>query len=137
MRAGFFARAIETVGQRAVENVIDQRRFAGAGDAGDYGHHAQREGDVDVFQLFSRAPRTVIAFPLGARGSERAAMLARPEMYWPVSDSGCRMISVACRWRRPRHRAASAGAEIDDVIGAADGVLIVLDNQHGVPEIAQ
>ena len=32
---------------------------------------------------------------------------------------------------------AGAGAEIDDIVGAADGFFIVLDYEHGVAEVAQ
>jgi hypothetical protein len=32
---------------------------------------------------------------------------------------------------------AGAGADIDHVIGGADGVFVVLDHDHGVAEIAQ
>ena len=32
---------------------------------------------------------------------------------------------------------AGAGPEIEDVIGRANGVFIVLDHDHGIPEIAQ
>ena len=32
---------------------------------------------------------------------------------------------------------AGAGADIDDVVGGADGVLVVLDHDHGVAEVAQ
>ena len=32
---------------------------------------------------------------------------------------------------------AGAGADIDDMIGAADGVLVMLDDDHGVTEVAQ
>ena len=33
--------------------------------------------------------------------------------------------------------ASGAGAEIDDVVGVADGVFVVLDHEHGVAEIAE
>ena len=33
--------------------------------------------------------------------------------------------------------ASGAGAEVDDVIGAADGFFVVLNYQHGVSEVAQ
>ena len=33
--------------------------------------------------------------------------------------------------------ASSARAEVDDVVGAADGFLVVLDDQNGVPEVAK
>ena len=32
---------------------------------------------------------------------------------------------------------ACAGSEIDDVVGAADGFFVVLDDEHGVAEVAQ
>ena len=32
---------------------------------------------------------------------------------------------------------AGAGADIDDVVGGADRVLVVLDHDHGVAEVAQ
>ena len=32
---------------------------------------------------------------------------------------------------------AGAGADIDDVVGEADGVLVVLDHDHGIAEVAQ
>ncbi len=32
---------------------------------------------------------------------------------------------------------AGTGAEVDDVIGAADGFLVVLDDDHGVADVAQ
>jgi hypothetical protein len=32
---------------------------------------------------------------------------------------------------------AGAGAEVDDVIGHADGVLVVFDDEHGVAEVAE
>jgi hypothetical protein len=32
---------------------------------------------------------------------------------------------------------ASAGAEIDDVVSAADGFFIVLHDEHGIAEVAQ
>src|SRR5947207_14363163 len=33
--------------------------------------------------------------------------------------------------------ASGAGTEVDDVVSAADGLLIVLNDEHGVAEIAQ
>ena len=32
---------------------------------------------------------------------------------------------------------ARTGADVDDVVGAADGVLVVLDDDHGVADVAQ
>jgi hypothetical protein len=49
--AGLFARAVEFFGQRAIENVVDQRALAAAADAGDDGHDAEREVRGDVLQV--------------------------------------------------------------------------------------
>ena len=32
---------------------------------------------------------------------------------------------------------AGAGADVDDVVGRAHGLLVVLDDEHGVAEVAQ
>ena len=32
---------------------------------------------------------------------------------------------------------AGAGADVDDIVGLADGVLVMLDDDHGVAEVAQ
>ena len=49
--AGLFARAVELLGQRAIENVVDQGALAGAGDAGDDRHDAEREAGGEVLQI--------------------------------------------------------------------------------------
>ena len=46
--ARLFARAVEFAGQRAVEDVVDQRALAGAGDAGHHGHDAEGKAGGDV-----------------------------------------------------------------------------------------
>src|SRR5229473_3229939 len=51
MRPGRFLGAIEFLGEGAVENVVDEGGFAGAGDAGDDSEQTQGEGDVDIFQI--------------------------------------------------------------------------------------
>ena len=67
MLAGLFHGAIELLRQRAIQNVVDQRGFAGAGDAGDDGEQAERKRDVDILQIVVRArPGCVIALPLVA-----------------------------------------------------------------------
>ena len=43
VRAGLFARAVDGLGERAVEDVVDEGAFAAAADAGDDGHDAERE----------------------------------------------------------------------------------------------
>ncbi len=73
----------------------------------------------------------------GVRGAG-TAMRARRDRYWPVSEPGrgfdvggvpCATTCAAVH--------AGAGAEVDDVVGAADRVLVVLDDDHRVAEVAQ
>ena len=51
MRARLLARAVDGFGERAVENVVDERAFAAAADAGDDGHDAERNADGEVLQV--------------------------------------------------------------------------------------
>jgi hypothetical protein len=48
---GLLARAVDRLGQRAIENVVDQRAFAAAADAGDDGHEAERNAKAQVLQV--------------------------------------------------------------------------------------
>ena len=45
------ARVVDLLGQRRVEDVVDQGRLARAGDAGDRDEQPEREGHVDVAQV--------------------------------------------------------------------------------------
>lgn len=49
--AGHRLGAVQLAGQVGVEDVVDQGRLPGAGDAGHGGQHAEREGDVDVLEV--------------------------------------------------------------------------------------
>ncbi len=51
VRAGLFARAVNRLGQRAIENVVDEGAFAAAAHAGDDGHHAERDAQIEVLQV--------------------------------------------------------------------------------------
>src|SRR5699024_6422581 len=45
------ARVVDLLGERGVEDVVDQGRLAGPRDAGDRDEAAQREADIDVLQV--------------------------------------------------------------------------------------
>ena len=57
VRAGFLARAIELLGEGAIEDVVHQSRFAGAGDAGHDRHDSQGEYDVEILQVIFARPK--------------------------------------------------------------------------------
>ncbi len=65
-------------------------------------------------------------------------MRRRPLKYCPVIESGMRGDFGGRSLRHdPAAVDAGAGTQVDDVVGLADGVLIVLDDDDGVAEIAQ
>src|SRR5882762_1065726 len=136
--AGRFLRAIEFLGEGAIEDVVDQGGFAGAGDAGDYGEQTEGERDVDIFEIVGARAEDLDGFAVGvaARFGDRnlsgAAEIAASERFGAGGDFGGLAVgdeiaaSVAC-----------AGAEVDYEIGAANGVFIVFDDKDGVAEIAK
>ena len=55
-----------------------------------------------------------------------------------MSDSGTRWTSAAVPWATIRPAVlAGAGAEVDEVVGGAHRLLVVLDHDHRVAEVAQ
>src|SRR5580692_6893185 len=65
MRAGLFHGAIKFRGKRAVKNVVDERGFSGAGDAGNDGHQAERQSDVNIFQVVAVRAQNRDGFSVG------------------------------------------------------------------------
>ena len=61
-----------------------------------------------------------------------------PERYWPVTELG---VGHDFGGRAGCHDEAavfaSAGAEVEEVVGFAHGVFVVLDDEDGVAEIAE
>ncbi len=74
----------------------------------------------------------------GATRRDGVAMRILPDMYWPVSERGfaSMSLSVPCRDDVAAVH-AGAGSHVDDVVGRADHVLVVLDDEHRVAEVAQ
>ena len=66
------------------------------------------------------------------------AISRSPARYWPVSEAPLRL-DLARRALRDDLAAvlARAGPHVDDVVGGADRLLVVLDDDHRVAEVAQ
>ena len=136
--AGFFARTVKLPGQRAIENVIDQRGFARTRDAGHHRHDAERKSHVEILE---------IVFFRAENGERRAVRLAALGTHLNLHSAGD--VSAGERVRLAHDflgramrdqisaMASGAGAEVDHVIRAANGFFVVLDHQHGVAQIAQ
>ena len=65
-------------------------------------------------------------------------MVNRPERYWAVGEFSTRRTSssVPCATSRPP-RGPGAGTDVDEVIGGADRVLVVLDDDDRIAQVAQ
>ena len=130
-------RPVQPVGDRPVEDLVDQGGLARARDAGDAAEHAEREADVDVLEVvLARAANHELV-------AGRPPLLRhrdRPLAAQVLAGEGLRS-SRELRRRALRDDLAAvlagAGAEVDDVVGGADRALVVLDHDHRVAEVAQ
>ena len=92
-------------------------------------------------RLCSRAPRTVTTSPSPGRRRAGTGIDRLPDRYWPVIDAlfvkmpprpvtGPGVHDVAAVLPRAR-------TDVDDVVGGADRLLVVLDDDDGVAQVAQ
>ncbi len=112
--------------------------FSAAADAGDDGHDAKRNADGEVLQVV--LARAVDGDPLAGERTRLGAMedaasageISAGERFGAGHDV-CRCAlgdDVAAE-------AAGAGAEIENIVGVADGFFVVFDDEDGVAEIAE
>ena len=130
--------AVELVGERGVEDVVDERRLSGAGDPGDDNEVAQREGNVDVLQrvlaspLDDDLPPVLSATRRGNGNRQAAGEVATRDRALLLDEaldrSGVDDLTPVL---------AGTGTDVDDPVGRLDGVLVVLDDDEGVAEVAQ
>ena len=160
MRTGVRGGGIQRLRERLVEDVVDERRFARAADAGDGGQHAERDRDVDVLQVVrARAEDLELALEgrtarFRRRDRSRAGQIRAGEGDEGVGTGegvGSRFAEMFQNGSRPplhqllgrtleddvAAEIAGARPEIDHVVGDADCLFVVLDDDHRVAEIAQ
>ncbi len=134
-----FAGAVQLARNGLEKRVDEERGLAAAGDAGDAGEESLRDLGGDVLQVVAaRADDFQAALGIGfaadlGRGDEAfAGEVFAGERVRVGHDLGGRAL---------RHDLAAvdagAGADVDDVIGGEDRVFVVLDDDHGVAEVAQ
>ncbi len=135
---GDLAGAVEVVRERRVEDVVDERRFARPRHAGDDDEVAQRERDVDVLErvltrsLDDEAATVLTATRLRHRDGQSAAevtagdgLLLREQA---LDRAGVDDLSPVL---------TGTGPDVDDPVGRRDRVLVVLDDDERVAEVAQ
>src|ERR1700722_11634302 len=138
MGARFFHRAVQTLRERTVEDVVHQRGFSRTGNTGDDGEQSEWNRDVDVLQVVAVRAENGDGFAIGRAASvwdidfHAAGKILAGERSGiggnVVGRSGGNQIAA---------RFARAGTKIENIIGAANGFLVVLDDQDGVAQIAQ
>ena len=148
VRAGCFLGAVEVAGQGGAEDVVDEGGFAAAGNTGDADEAAEREMGVDVLQVVFAGPGD--AEPaVGGSGHERARGEGRLAFGGDADAEFAGEVASGERLRRGGdfgERAlghdfsaerSGAGADVDEVVGGGDGVVIVLDDEDGVAEVTE
>ena len=131
--------AVQRPRRDGIEGVVHQRRLAGAGNAGNASEQAGRQIDGDVLQVVAAClHQTQHALAVEGRaffgdgdgfgaGEELPGdgLIATHHFVERAGDDDFAAVN------------ASAGADVDDVVGGANGFLVVFHHQHGVAEIAQ
>ena len=127
----------DRLGEAAVEDVVHERALARAGDARDRDEHAERHAHVDVLQVvLARAlHHELLALRAAAVRGHGDAALAREELAGERArlgedvPEGTLRDDVAAVLARAR-------ADVDDPVRAADGLLVVLDDDDGIADVA-
>ena len=137
VRARLDARAVEPVRERLEDDLVHERRLAGAGDAGHADELPDRELDVDVLEVVLRRAAhrehaAVVVAPLGHGDLARAREeLARDRL----------LVALDLRGRPFGDDLAAVQARarphVDEPVGAAHHLLVVLDDDDGVADVAQ
>ena len=137
MHARPLARAVQPVGHRLVEDLVDEGRLARPRHAGYARQHAERHAHVDVLEvvlggvadLQLAGGRPAPARHRDGRGARQEA--ARQRLRHPLDVRG------GALGHDPTAVLAGARPEVDQMIGGAHRLLVVLDDQDGVADVAQ
>ena len=92
-------------------------------------------------RLCSRAPSTVSTSPLPGRRTAGTGIDLAPERYWPVSESGLDSSPpgpvTGPEWTMRPPCSPAPGPDVDHVVGDPDGLLVVLDHDDRVAQVAE
>src|SRR5690606_12550853 len=130
--------AVQRLRQRRPEDGVDEGRLAGPRRAGHAGERAERDADVDVLEVvLARAlDDEALAVALTAAGRHGDLLVATQ-----VRGRQRALVSHQLVGRAERDDLAAvharAWAQVDDVVGRAHRLLVVLDDDERVTEVAQ
>ena len=129
--------AVQRAGERAVEDVVDEGGLAGAGHAGHRRRHAEGEADVDPLQVvLARAlDRERLARARAAQGGRRDLLLPRQVPGRQRVRKVGQLLRLPLRHDPPSVH-AGARPQVQDPVGGADRLLVVLDDDDRVAQVA-
>ena len=136
--SGARACVVQCARELFIEDLIDKTRLAGAGHARDAGERPERDGHIDMAEVVLRRAAHGQEFPVSLAALRRNGdLLDAGEIL--AGDRARAAHDVLQRPGRDDLAAvyARAGADVHDIIGGAHGVLVVLDDQNGVAEVAE
>ena len=130
--------AMELPGERLLDDVVDERALARARDAGDSHERAERDVDRHVPKVvLARADDAQrLAGPRAARSRGSGSSFSTQIL----ARQRCGVVPNRPRWSRGDDFAAkpaSARSEVDNPVGATDGVFVVLDDHHRVAAVTE
>ena len=138
VRARMLARVVEPPRHRLVERIDQQGGLAAARHAGDAGEQAERDLGRDVLQVvLARADHLErLAVRLAPLLGQRDLAHAGQVLAGDAVGAGHDLVGRALR-DDVAAVDAGAGADVDHVVGGEDRVLVVLDHDHRVADVAQ
>ena len=131
--------AVQCRGAQREQRVVDQRRLARTGHAGDAGQQADRNFQIDIVQVVAARALEVQRQLLVAR----RALGRNRDLHSPGQVFAGQRVRVRhdfCGRALGDDLAAvhaGARADVDHVVGQADRVFVVLDHDHRVADVAQ
>ena len=136
--AGTFLGTMEVTEEGAAQHVVGERALAGTGNAGDAGEQTERDFDVHVLEIVFRRPfdfkKTVGGFGPFFRYFD---LDFAPHVLRGQRVFGFQQLFRSARKNNFAAVDARAGTEVDHVVGLADGLFVVFDDDDRITEIAQ
>ncbi len=136
---GHLPRTVELVRQHGGKDVVDQRRLARPGHAGDRHQATQREGHVDLAQVvLARAHHRQLPLAVAHPPLRGQRNLLSPRQVIPGQRLlVLQQLLVGAAVHDLAAVLARAGPDVDHPVRAAHGVLVMLDDDQRIAQISQ
>ena len=131
--------AVQVAGDDREQGVVDECRFTGAGDAGDTAEAADGDSRVHGLQVVphgTQDAQLALGVRSGARLGDLDAQIAGQVAAGERLGVGCDLRSGALGDHLPAMDPGT-GTHVHHQVGGADRLLVVLDHDDGVADVAQ